>query len=277
MFSLKVEEKKRKVFTFYNEEKTSFSVVPERGGIVSSFDFKGSEILARDDKGIIEESGSIRGGMPLLFPICGIVKNTSFKGHGFTRDNPYNVIEYYTNDEEGVIVLEQKENEETMKVFPYKYSSKISYKIRENSLKTTWVIENKDSNNFTFFSGLHPYFFVRQEDKKNISMEIPFTKSIDIFNSIIDGGDLPYENEEINIIYNNLLENKGTIKNNDNIIDLDFNDEFKTLVFWTLKGRDFICLEPWMAFMKDDVKIENGALVLKYGEKITLEFTIKIR
>ncbi|MEO0936273.1 MAG: aldose epimerase, partial [Cyanobacteria bacterium J06641_2] len=30
-------------------------------------------------------------------------------------------------------------------------------------------------------------------------------------------------------------------------ITLEYDDNFSTLVFWTVKGKDFYCLEPWSA------------------------------
>jgi hypothetical protein len=34
------------------------------------------------------------------------------------------------------------------------------------------------------------------------------------------------------------------------------------MVVWALKGMDFVCVEPWMAYMKE-LSEENGAVLLK--------------
>jgi len=28
-------------------------------------------------------------------------------------------------------------------------------------------------------------------------------------------------------------------------LTLEYDDHYSTLVFWTVKGKDFYCLEPW--------------------------------
>ena len=76
-------------------------VVPERGGIITRLSLKGKEILYLDEKRFADASMSVRGGIPILFPICGNLPDNTYthhgqsytlKQHGFARDLPWEVI-----------------------------------------------------------------------------------------------------------------------------------------------------------------------------------------
>ena len=46
-------------------------IIPERGGIVSEWRCKGREVVYFDQERYANPANSIRGGIPVLFPICG--------------------------------------------------------------------------------------------------------------------------------------------------------------------------------------------------------------
>ena len=46
-------------------------IVPERGGLVSEWLCNGREVLYFDQERYADPAKSIRGGIPVLFPICG--------------------------------------------------------------------------------------------------------------------------------------------------------------------------------------------------------------
>ena len=70
-------------------------IVPERGGLITEWRCNGQEILYFDFERFLQKGKSIRGGIPILFPICGDLPNNLLslpKGefmipqHGFARD-----------------------------------------------------------------------------------------------------------------------------------------------------------------------------------------------
>ena len=70
-------------------------LLPERGGLVSEWFCQGREILYFDEIRFRDSEKSIRGGIPILFPICGNLpgdllhlENDSYflRQHGFARD-----------------------------------------------------------------------------------------------------------------------------------------------------------------------------------------------
>ena len=46
-------------------------VVPERGGLITEWLSEGKELLYFDFERFLDKDKSIRGGIPILFPICG--------------------------------------------------------------------------------------------------------------------------------------------------------------------------------------------------------------
>ena len=76
----------------------SLTVVPERGGLVTGWCCGGEEILYFDAERFADPAKSVRGGIPVLFPICGNLPGDvlslpqgSFPlaQHGFARDLPW--------------------------------------------------------------------------------------------------------------------------------------------------------------------------------------------
>lgn len=64
------------IYTFKLDEKNYIKFCPERGGVITNWVSNGNEILYFDEKRFMDKTKSIRGGIPILFPICGNL-NTS--------------------------------------------------------------------------------------------------------------------------------------------------------------------------------------------------------
>ena len=75
-------------------------IVPERGGLITEWFDQGREILYFDFERFQKEELSVRGGIPILFPICGDLPRDSLKlpqgdfflnQHGFARELPWSL------------------------------------------------------------------------------------------------------------------------------------------------------------------------------------------
>ena len=73
-------------------------IIPERGGIVSEWRCGEREVLYFDQERYADPTKSIRGGIPVLFPICGNLPGDllqvngvdhTLKQHGFARNLPW--------------------------------------------------------------------------------------------------------------------------------------------------------------------------------------------
>ena len=64
-------------------------IVPERGGLVTGWRSGGQEWLYFDAERYADPTKSTRGGIPVLFPICGGLAGSPLPQHGFARDLPW--------------------------------------------------------------------------------------------------------------------------------------------------------------------------------------------
>jgi galactose mutarotase-like enzyme len=98
---------------------------------------------------------------PVLFPLVGKVVNNKYRvegkeyelpQHGFARTSKFKCIRE-TEDE---LVFRLNWSEETLKVYPYKFSLQISYILRGNEVEVIWNVENFDDKEIYFSIGAHP-------------------------------------------------------------------------------------------------------------------------
>lgn len=100
---------------------------------------------------------------PVLFPIVGSVWNGEYRigekiyhlpQHGFARDNDFGIIE--TTKEKAVFQL--KSSEKTLEVYPYHFVLRITYELKDSTIKVTWNVENPSDETIYFQIGAHPAF-----------------------------------------------------------------------------------------------------------------------
>ncbi len=252
--SLKQEE----YLTYILEDQQHHSrieVVPEKGGIITQWKLQGQDILYLDKERFKNPQLSVRGGIPILFPICGNLPDNIFyhnnkeyqlKQHGFARDLPWEVIGKSTC-KSAKIILSLKSNEETLEVYPFEFELIFSYELSENKLILQQSYENKSQQEMPFSAGFHPYFLCR--DKSNLILNIPaneYSIKADAKKYSFDGT-LDYSQEEIDIAFTKINSQTAsfTDQKRNLTVSLKYSDFFSTLVFWTLKDKNYICLEPW--------------------------------
>ncbi|MGF1491177.1 MAG: aldose epimerase [Microcoleaceae cyanobacterium] len=233
------------------------TVVPERGGIVTTWQVKGHDIFYLDTERFKDPSLSVRGGIPLLFPICGnlvddsyTINDTSYtlKQHGFARTNPWTVTQQSTDDGASLTVS-LKSDEATLAVYPFAFELDFVYTLRGNVLETRYRHRNRSQKPMPFATGIHPYFAVA--DKQKLQFQLPSTefqiKGDPALHSF--SGQFDFDQEEIDYAFTNLSSQSAVVTDTDRNLKLtiDYDTNYSTLVFWTVKGKDFYCLEPWSA------------------------------
>ena len=98
MFEIAIEQQQYKTYTLFDKAtQSSLVVVPERGGIIISWTVQGDEMFYLDKERLKDPSLSVRGGIPLLFPICGNLPDDTYshqnqtytlKQHGLAERPP---------------------------------------------------------------------------------------------------------------------------------------------------------------------------------------------
>ncbi|MBE9222844.1 aldose epimerase [Cyanobacterium stanieri LEGE 03274] len=239
------------------ENNSRMEVVPEKGGIITAWKLNGQDIFYLDKERFKNPQLSVRGGNPILFPICGNLPDNLFlyegkeyqlKQHGFARDLPWEVISQST-DEAAQIVLRLSSNEETLLIYPFEFELTFTYQLVANRLIITQEYYNKSNQIMPFSVGFHPYFWC--QDKSSLSLDIPASEYSNKTGekTFPFAGNLDYDQDEIDIAFRTITKDTASFVNykRNMKVSLKYSNLFSTLVFWTLKGKDYICLEPWSA------------------------------
>ncbi len=167
---IKLSNKDRGIFVFQLDQNNYIKFCPERGGVITNWVSDGKEILYFDERRFMDKTKSIRGGIPILFPICGNLNTSSsvfgkdylqLPQHGFARDLQW---EYTFNEKSLCLFL--NESYKTKKYYPFDFELRIEITLNINCLEFEITIFNKTDFAMPINFGLHPYFNV--SDFKNL-------------------------------------------------------------------------------------------------------------
>ncbi|RZL50357.1 MAG: aldose 1-epimerase family protein [Pedobacter sp.] len=243
--------------------------------IIVSFSLKGGEL--KSIKGVHSETEFLWSGdsnfwgkvSPVLFPIIGALKNDTyiFEGnsyqiprHGFARDMEFDY--QFINEHEVLFTLNH--NEQTLKIYPFKFTLGIRYKIHGSSVCCTFEIFNPGDKDLLFSIGGHPafaaplnkegdytdYYLLFNKDEELTYHHIVDNLIDDESSTIkLDNGKLYLKHElfyQDALVFKNLKSDSISLLNDKNYNGLDFNfKDFPYFGIWAAKDADFICLEPW--------------------------------
>ncbi|MGD1807818.1 aldose epimerase [Dapis sp. BLCC M126] len=230
-------------------------VVPERGGIVTDWRTQDQKIFYMDKERFADPTLSVRGGIPLLFPICGNLPDDTYtldgesyklKQHGFARTLPWAVTNQSTENGASITVT-LRNNDETMAGYPFNFELNYTYILRGNTLEMRYSHTNLSQKPMPFSTGIHPYFAVA--DKSQLEFDLPSNEyklkgepTVNTFSGVFD-----FNSEEIDWAFVNLSKQSAVVtdKSRNLKLTINYDSNYSTLVFWTVKGKDFYCLEPW--------------------------------
>lgn len=166
MFTVTTEQRQYQTYILTDQEQAALlEVVPERGGIISRWQVQGQEILYLDRERFQDPNLTVRGGIPILFPICGNLPNNTYtylgqpyqlKQHGFARDLPWQVVHQSTQNQ-AALTLELTSNAQTLAVYPFDFQLRFTYQIQGRMLSLRQQYTNRSDRPMPFATGLHPY------------------------------------------------------------------------------------------------------------------------
>ena len=227
-------------------------IVPERGGLITEWLCNGIERLYFDRERFKDPTKSVRGGMPILFPICGDLPgdlltlssgNFILNQHGFARENPW---DFELIDNEMGVLLSLRDNKQTLSIYPFEFLIEIAVRPLLNRLEINIDIHNNGEKRMPFSMGLHPYFLVKNLSKLNF-LGLPEK----CFNHL--------EMTETKIPTDQLSQGVDfLVKPNGPVTLVDYSDTGTQIelhneppmdltVVWTDPPRPMVCLEPWTA------------------------------
>lgn len=254
-------------------------IVPEKGGIVTSFNINGKELLYIDNEMFHESNNICAGGNPVLFPICGDLKEGRYtvekadyhlEPHGFARMLPWEVLEI-GNGETGFLTVGLKADSLTKKVYPYDFKIRFTYVLEKNSLYIKQEYINNSENEMPFYSGFHPFF--NSKCKKNIKIDMNSSRYMDYNEGKIKEykGCIDFEKGVDFVFYLNTFEKNRcciTGLDGEDRMSIEMSDQYKHIVVWTLPNSEFVCIEPWMA-SPDAMNTGDGLCRVAPGQSLT--------
>jgi len=231
-------------------------LVPERGGLLTGWRCAGREILYLDAGRFADPTLSVRGGMPVLFPICGNLPGDQLplpcgsyplRQHGFARDLPWSLESLA--DGTGV-AMELCGGPVTHAHFPFPFRLRLELRLEPAALAITARIHHGGEPGdaaMPFSFGLHPYFAVADPGTVRIEglperctdhLTMAPAATADQLVRLGEGVDL-------------FCADSGAVRLVDPAAGLALTLEtaapFDCVVVWTEPPRPMVCLEPWTA------------------------------
>ena len=207
------------------------------------------------------------GRAPVLFPICGGLKDDKYTlngkeytlpRHGFGRKSEFTLESEAGN--KAVFLLTS--TEETKAVYPFDFELRISYELDGKSIKIGYDVLNKSKEDMYFSIGSHEAYstpegieeyYLKFEKKERLTHNT--LKDGVLLNEYIvlgeDTDELPLKYEYFDIDALTLLNLKSRKvslckKDGTKKITVDFNG-FDYMFIWTKPGANakYFCIEPW--------------------------------
>ena len=254
-------------------------IVPERGGLITEWRSEGKQLLYFDVERFLDKDKSVRGGIPILFPICGDLsegysisgKKYFLKQHGFARNLPWSIT--LLKDKLG-ISLKLSDSIDSRSYFPFFFTLLMDVRLKKKCLQISVKIYNHSQDCMPFSFGLHPYFKVSNLQKIKIDglpekcidqTNMKVTNAFDQIRILDKGVDfLSYPSSSVKL-FDYLSRN---------VIELIHQEPMDTNVIWTDPPRQMVCLEPWTS-PRDSLVTGDRKLEIKPEEYIELFTTFK--
>ena len=202
---------------------------------------------------------------PVLFPICGSVRDGkyTFEGetyniekHGFARSREFEVED---KGEDRVVFL-LRENTETLKQYPWKFEFRVEYKLKNNTINVKFSVKNTSDKSLYAAFGAHEAYDC-SDGLENY--DIIFDKNETLNTALLEGPLLSGKTKPIlksgkylslyykyfyndAMIFENVKSKKVKLVNRvtNEGVTVNFKG-FTNLLFWAKPNADYLCIEPW--------------------------------
>ena len=221
------------------------TILPEKGATVISFLVNGIEMFYQDLENI-NSSERPRCGIPFLFPVFGRTPEDSMypmEIHGFGHTSVWTVSEH----DHDLLRLELISNEETRQVYPFEFRVELKFTIIDGKLNIHQIYENVGEKNMPYSFGFHPYFAVSPTEVE-VSVEAELEMNMQTGQPSMHNG-MPVklvfseEASECGKFFWKVKDEAIIFAEGKNI-HIQFDENFNRLVLWTVRGKDFLCVEP---------------------------------
>jgi galactose mutarotase-like enzyme len=239
-------------------------VAPQRGGLVTSFQVHGRELLYLEPATLADASKNVRGGIPVLFPSPGKLRDDAFsyegrrgalKQHGFARNLPWQV--------DGT-TLTLEANAQTRSQFPWEFRYRLTLTLEGARLRLGIAVQNTGGEPLAFGLGFHPYFALTSKSAAQID-----TRASTIFDNVtkevkpFTGFDFTRKEQDLYLLDHGSTESALHYGDGSRLA-IRASSEFTRWVIWSLSDKDYVCIEPWSS-PPDALNTGEGLLQLAPG------------
>ena len=255
------------------------------------------------------------GQAPVLFPICGSVRNDTvvyenkdgsheigkIPRHGLVRKKEFDLVEQTDNS----VTFAIEDTDEMYENYPYHFRLEITYIMTGKTIRTQYKIYNKETERtMPYFIGGHPGFncpLLADEVYEDYYLEFEEPETCSVPKSFPETGMLDFKDrsswldnqKELGLNYDLFSYDAVTLdelesrkvalrsRKHDKGLRLHF-EEFPNLIVWsTLNKGPFIALEPWSGLSTsleegDRLEEKKDVRILKPGDFDHVGFDIEI-
>ena len=275
----------------------STTVTLASNGLTATISAAGAQLLSFKDENteyMWQADSNVWGfTAPVLFPICGRLKNNTctidgkeyeMDIHGFARFKEFSV----ESADEAKVCFLLTSDEDTKKSYPYDFEFRVIFEISGKKLNITYAVANPSDKEICFSFGGHEGYACKEGAEEYY---IQFEKDSTLTRHMLTDGFYNYETEEIELTDGKLMLNYDEFDkctymfrniNSDSVI-LSKKDEshkvrigfegHSVLALWTLRPRNYVCIEPWCGNSETidfdgDFTEKDGLIKLAPSEKI---------
>ncbi|MBE6749968.1 MAG: aldose 1-epimerase family protein [Ruminococcaceae bacterium] len=248
--------------------------ISEKGAEIRRLTFDGKDRFWSGDP-------KVWGGVaPVLFPICGGLKDNKFTvngkeyelvKHGFAKLMDFSV----ESATDGAVTFLLTETEETLKSYPWNFEFRVTYILKDSSLKIEYDVKNTSNTVMYTAVGGHEGYACDEgiEDYDIIFEKEETLKAHPVIGTVIarecetvllESKTLPLYDKYFDVdalVFSDIKSRFLTLRNRKTgeKVSVEFNG-FDYLLIWTKPGAKYICIEPWTclpAFVDDNYAIEE--------------------
>lgn len=220
---------------------------------------------------------------PIMFPICGGLKNDSYIFGGKTYNlQKHGYVRFLDFDVESVsdtnVVLLHRSNEETKRSFPFDYELRVRYSLEGDSLHIEYLVRNLGDETMYFNVGAHEGYYT-PEGIEDYDVIFPQRETLDayvLYGNLLSDQRLPIIKDSCvlplydkyftvdALVFKDLVSRSAVLRNRKTgrAVSLDF-PKAKYFLLWHKPNSPYICLEPWDG-VQDPVN-SDGELCHKEG------------
>lgn len=237
---------------------TCVQIAPFRGGLIKRLRVRDHDVLYLDEATFEDRQKNVRGGIPILFPSPGRLAGDVFSidgvtgalpQHGFLRQRELEVV--LRDEEQGRVRL--RAAFAASAAYPWAGEIELDITLRARVLRIEVSLTNHAASPMPYALGFHPYFALAGADKADLSVSHQATRAFDNLSKkfVEVPNQLDFTGSSNGELDLHLLDHPGSsmtmFTGGRPLATVRASADFGVWVLWALRGKDFVCVEPWTA------------------------------